>query len=160
MDLENITKFHETINKESDNLLNNINNRIKFYGEHPNLNSSQKLKMNLDFRRLFDQLKLNQINQIENFNKLSDLKLEDGADVLKNEDRLKLIKNINSTMSTLNKHSDVIPNYNLELTNLPKLNVELDRPLSPLQDSTIQVESLNTKLEKSWGEGTSSNLSP
>jgi hypothetical protein len=38
--------------------------------------------------------------------------------------------------------------------------VELDRPLSPLQDSTIQVESLNTKLEKSWGEGTSSNLSP
>ena len=63
-------------------------------------------------------------------------------------------------MSTLNKHLDVIPNYNLELENLPKLNVELDRPLSPLQDSTKIVENLNTTVEKTWGEGSSSNLSP
>jgi hypothetical protein len=149
MDLESITNFHDKINIETNNLLNNINNRIKFYSDHPNLNSSQRLKMNLDFRRLFDQLKLNQVNQIEIFNKLSTLNLEDGADVLKNEDRLKLIKNINSTMNTLNKHSEVIPNYNLELDNLPKLNVELDRPLSPLQDSTKIVENLNTTVEKS-----------
>lgn len=159
MDLESITNFHDKINIETNNLLNNINNRIKFYSDHPNLNSSQRLKMNLDFRRLFDQLKLNQVNQIEIFNKLSTLNLEDGADVLKNEDRLKLIKNINSTMNTLNKHSEVIPNYNLELDNLPKLNVELDRPLSPLQDSTKIVENLNTTVEKSWG-ASSSNLSP
>jgi hypothetical protein len=56
MDLESITKFHETIDKEADNLLNNINNRIKFYSDHPNLNSSQRLKMNLDFRRFLINL--------------------------------------------------------------------------------------------------------
>jgi hypothetical protein len=106
--------------------------------------------MNLDFRRLFDDLKLKQINQIEIFNKLSTLNLEDGTNLFKNEDRLKFIKNINSIMNTLNKHSDVIPNYNLELDNLPKLNVELERSISPeLTEASLQLENLNTSIEKS-----------
>jgi hypothetical protein len=37
---------------------------------------------------------------------------------------------------------------NLNLQDLPKLKVELKRPLSPLEASTIQLEDLNATVEK------------
>ena len=119
MNLESITNFHETVNNNFNKILTQINNRIQFLANHENLTSNQKLKLNLDFRILFNKLKTSQINQIEIFNKLTNLKLEDGSDVLNMEDRIKLIKNINFINNTLNKHIELIPDYNLNLEDLP-----------------------------------------
>lgn len=116
--------------------------------------------MNSDLSDLFRHLKIKQINQIEIFNKLTNLKLEDGTNVLSFEDKTNLIRNINSTQSTLNKHYDLIPNLSLNLDDLPELNHNLERTISPLQESTIQLEDLNITVEKTWSEGDSSKLSP
>jgi predicted restriction endonuclease len=150
MDLESINKFHDKISIETKEILAKIDNRIKFLEEHSNLKFSQEIKMNLDFKNLFDDLKSNQINHIEIFNKLSDLKLEDGTSVLNPDNRNNLIKNINIVNSTLIKYYDLIPNYNLHLENLPNLNIELVRSTSPeLTEASLQVENLNTNVEKS-----------
>lgn len=160
MDLESINKFHDKISIETKEILAKIDNRIKFLEEHSNLKFSQEIKMNIDFKKLFDQLKSNQINHIEIFNKLSTLKLEDGTAVLNPDNRNNLIKNINVVNSTLIKYHDLIPNYNLHLDNLPDLNIELVRSTSPeLTEASLQVENLNTSIEKSWG-ASSSKLSP
>ena len=160
MDITNISDYQENISKSTYQILAKINNRIHFLENHSDLTTNQILKMNLDLSNFFRHLKINQINQIEIFNKLTNLKLEDGTNVLKFEDRLNLINNINLTQTTLNKHYNLIPNFFLNLDDLPKLNIDLDRPISPLQESTIQLEGLNVNVEKSWSEGESSKISP
>jgi len=149
MDITNISDYQENISKSTYQILAKINNRIHFLENHSDLTTNQILKMNLDLSNFFRHLKINQINQIEIFNKLTNLKLEDGTNVLKFEDRLNLINNINLTQTTLNKHYNLIPNFFLNLDDLPKLNIDLDRPISPLQESTIQLEGLNVNVEKS-----------
>ena len=159
MNLENITDYHEKVNNNSSKILTQINNRIIFLENQSNLTPNQKIKIDLDFKTLFNLLKINQTNQIEIFNKLKNLKLEDGSNVLNLQDKMSMLKNINLINATLNKSHDLIPDYNLNLENLPELNIELSRPSSPLENATIQVENLNTTIEKTWGE-TSSKLSP
>lgn len=92
MDLQTITNFHEKVNNDTNQILNKINNRIEFMQNHSDLTVNQEVKMNLDFMTLFNQLKANQINQIEIFNKLANLKLDEGVSVLKMEDRVDKIK--------------------------------------------------------------------
>lgn len=48
----------------------------------------------------------------------------------------------------------------LNLDDLPKLNINLERPIPPLQESTIQLVDLNVTVEKSWSEGDSTKISP
>lgn len=148
MNLENITDYHEKVNNNSSKILTQINNRIIFLENQSNLTPNQKIKIDLDFKTLFNLLKINQTNQIEIFNKLKNLKLEDGSNVLNLQDKMSMLKNINLINATLNKSHDLIPDYNLNLENLPELNIELSRPSSPLENATIQVENLNTTIEK------------
>lgn len=148
MNLENITDYHEKVNNNSSKILTQINNRIIFLENQSNLTPNQKIKIDLDFKTLFNLLKINQTNQIEIFNKLNNLKLEDGSNVLNLQDKMSMLKNINLINATLNKSHDLIPDYNLNLENLPELNIELSRPSSPLENATIQVENLNTTIEK------------
>jgi len=150
MDLGDITNFHEKLNINCKEIINQINNITQFLEENSNLTNTQKIKINTDFKSLFEQLKHNQISQIEIFNKLTQLKLEDGIEILKYEDKINLLKNINSIHLTLNKHGELLPDYNLNLQDLPELNVEINRPLSPFKTATIQLEDLNTSVEKSW----------
>jgi hypothetical protein len=148
MNLENITDYHEKVNNNSSKILTQINNRIIFLENQSNLTPNQKIKIDLDFKTLFNLLKINQTNQIKIFNKLNNLKLEDGSNVLNLQDKMSMLKNINLINATLNKSHDLIPDYNLNLENLPELNIELSRPSSPLENATIQVENLNTTIEK------------
>nr|YP_009487261.1 hypothetical protein [Russula foetens]AWB36163.1 hypothetical protein [Russula foetens] len=164
MDLTTIIDYQENISKSTKNLLAKIENRIHYINNHPDLTVYQKLNLNVDLRKFFRQLKINQINQIEIFNKLTNSKLEDGTNILKFEDRINLIKNINLTQTTLNKYSVILPDFNLDLDDLPILETQIsplqERPISPLQESTIEVSSLNTTVEKSWSESESSKSSP
>ena len=158
MDLPTIVDYQENIYKSSIQLISKINNRIHYLENNPDLTSNQIMRINLDLRKFFINLKTDQINQIEIFNKLANLKLDDGTNVLKIEDRIKMIKNINISQSTLSKYLDLLPDLNLKLDSLPELNVNIERPISPLEKSIVEVESLNTTIEDSWKQG--SNLSP
>jgi hypothetical protein len=149
MDLNIITDFYENLSNNTKNLISKIHNRIHYLENQNDLTTNQILKMNLDLRKFFKELKNNQINQIEVFNRLTNLNLEDGTPILKPADRINLIKNINLAQSTLNKHYDIIPNLNLNLNDLPELNLILERPISPLEAATIQLENLNTTIENS-----------
>jgi len=63
----------------------------------------------------------------------------------------------------LNKHIYFIPDYNFNLQDLPELKVEFleNRSLSPLEASTVQLEDLNTNVEKTWGSNQiNSKISP
>ncbi len=77
MDTTTIIEYHENITKSTYQILAKINNRIHFLNNHSNLTTNQILKMNLDLTKFFTHLKTNQINQIEIFNKLINLKLEE-----------------------------------------------------------------------------------
>jgi hypothetical protein len=74
MDTTTITEYHENITKSTHQILAKFNNRIHYLENHSDLTTNQILKMNLDLSKLFRELKINQINQIEIFNKLTNLK--------------------------------------------------------------------------------------
>jgi hypothetical protein len=65
-----------------------------------------------------------------------------------------MLKNLNFMQKTLNKHLEIIPDYDLKLIELPILNIE--RPTSPeLIASTSEVLNLNTTVEKDWSDSSS-----
>jgi hypothetical protein len=108
------------------------------------------LNNKLEFIQLFEELKLKYVENIEIFNKLNLLKLDNGTNVLNSEDRMKMIKNINTILKTLSLHSDINPEYNLNLLNLPELNIEPVRQSSPeFTESALQMRELNVKVEES-----------
>jgi hypothetical protein len=103
------------------------------------IGSGRSLSNELELIRLFQNLKDKYNEHFEIFNKLKELKLTDGTDVLKMEDKLKMIKNNQTILSLLAKHSEVIPNYHLDLTDLQEINIS--RPTSP------ELENLNTEAQ-------------
>jgi hypothetical protein len=81
------------------------------------------------------------------FNQISRLKNEDGSNVLKFQDRSKMLENIDTIFKGLNTSSEIIPEYNLNLLNLPKLDIE-EHTSPKLTESALQLESLNVKVEE------------
>jgi hypothetical protein len=99
---------------------------------------------------LFEDLKQKYIENVEIFNKISRLRLEDGSTLLKTEDRSKMIQNVTKILDILNKHHEIIPNHNLKLIDLIGIDLNFGGESSPqLIESALQLENINTKIEES-----------
>lgn len=104
---------------------------------------------------LYEQLKLKQNEYVDLFNGLND-KLSYG-------DQTRLLGNIDAIKDVLFKYSDLIPENMVNLSDIHKikLNNILERSVSPiLVESAAEVENLNTKIERSWSDPSSSSSSP
>ena len=68
-------------------------------------------------------------------------------DAFKFKDKTKMLSNINVVQKLLEKSSEIIPEYNLNLNSLPDLNIT--NYYSPeIQESTSNVKNLNTEVQK------------
>jgi len=155
-DVELIPDYHENLAKDTIEILKQIENKIRvseIIENNPYVKG--KLPENIDLIALFSELKEKYIQNIELFNKL--IKLDkDSPNTFKIEDRVKMLKNLNTIEKVLNKHFDVIPNFDLNLTNLPEIN--LPRPISPeLVEATTRVHDFNSYVQNDWKMSTSSS---
>jgi hypothetical protein len=76
------------------------------------------------------------------------LNTENNSEVFSSENKIQFIKNINAIEKVLNTSYDVIPDYNLNLSELQILNLE--RPTSPeLVASTSSLHDLNSIAQES-----------
>lgn len=67
-----------------------------------------------------------------------------------------MLENLNTVQSILDKTSQVIPDYNLDLTDLPVLNTVL--PSSPeMKASSEIIQNLNDEVQKTWSDASSSS---
>lgn len=134
--------------EDTENIVTRINKRKDFYKYFTELSLEQKRTRDISFIKLFEDLKLKQNENIGLFNSMNTQ-----LDLL---DKTRMLSNINSIQEVLNKYSEVIPNYNLNLSNLQELIIE--RSTSPvLIDSSIELGNLNTTIEQSWGQSSSSS---
>jgi hypothetical protein len=137
--------------QDSEKLISRIEGKIKIFNNIKNILSPARITdNNLEFIRLFEQLKINYIKNIEMFNQLTSIKLENGSGIIRIEDRVKMITNINAILKTLRKHSDIIPEYNFNLDEISALDLNLLEFSSPkLTDSALEMHDLNVKIEES-----------
>jgi hypothetical protein len=96
---------------------------------------------------IFEDLKTKQAEAIQIFNKLNQLNETTTMDIFKFKDKTKVLSNINTIQQLLDKSSDIIPDYDLNLTDLPNLNIT--NYSSPVMEaSTSNIQKLNTQIEK------------
>lgn len=103
---------------------------------------------------MFENLKIKQIETIEIFNKLIHLNENTKSEIFTLKSKYLMLKNINSIQNILKESFDVIPNYNLDLTDLPILNI-IEESSPEMKASVLDVENLYTQIEKTWNIDTS-----
>ena len=161
VNLDNISSLpdrYEILSNETFNVLTKIERKIKIYNHiRGKLSPDRLVSNNIEFIPLFEDLKFKYIENIEFFNKIDNLKIENGDNILKVGDRMKMLKNINIISETLSKHNLIIPDYNLNLDSIPTLNFSRVEHSSPqLVESALQLGELNTKVEQTWCDESSS----
>jgi hypothetical protein len=85
---------------------------------------------------------------IQIFNKLNELNKIANSDVFKLKDKTKLLSNLNIIQKLLDNSSEIIPEYNLNLNDLPDLNI-IQASSSEMEASVSNVQNLNTEVERS-----------
>jgi hypothetical protein len=69
-----------------------------------------------------------------------------------------MLLNINKILSTLNKGSEMVPNYTIDLSNLHQLDIDVIQSTSPkLIESALEVQDLSSKVEETWGSSSPSS---
>lgn len=140
---------HEKLSKETLSILQELEKHINIYDSvKDNLQFKDKTEGTLELIRLFENLKLKYIENVDLFNKLKELKLNN-SNILKVEDEIIWLKNLKIIEKFLNKGFDVIPDYNLKLSELPLID-SMKLTSSELIASTSDVQNLNSQLQNEW----------
>jgi len=159
LNFEDMPKRYENLCGDTKSLINKIEQKWRVYESTKRvLPKNIILNNDTEFIGLFEQLRFNYNEHVDLFNKLDGTKLADGTEILKFEDRTKMLLNINKILSTLNKGSEMVPNYTIDLSNLHQLDIDVIQSTSPkLVESALEVQDLSSKVEETWGSSSPSS---
>lgn len=152
-----LSERYVELSKETMEVAKKLEMKIKFFKIFNNSFSEVQItKHSTDLIQMYENLKLKQIETIEIFNKLIKLNENTGNEIFTFKSKSVMLKNINTIQNIFNNSYDVIPNYNLDLTDLPVL--EIVQESSPeMKSSILDVENLNSQVEKTWNVNTPSS---
>jgi hypothetical protein len=111
--INSLLSYEKQNREETENLLSELNQKISILNHFKYTSVNPHLHKSLGVVGLFEQLKFKYVERVELINKLS---------LLKSGDRITMIKDVNRIFNTLKRSNEVIPNYNLNLTGLPKID--------------------------------------
>ena len=144
-----LEESHEKLSKETFSILQELENHIKLYETvKDNLQFKDRTERTLESIRLFENLKFKYIENVELLNNLKGINVNN-TDLLKPEDEIKLLKNLGIIEKLLSKCFDIIPEYDLKLTELPLID-SMKSTSSELIASTSDVQNLNSQLQEEW----------
>lgn len=157
VDLTSIADTHEKLSRETLSLINKINKETRYLDLYKDtITKNSKIEITTNLIKLFEDLKSKYNENANIFNEMIKLNTENNSEVFSSENKIQFIKNINAIEKVLNTSYDVIPDYNLNLSELQILNLE--RPTSPeLVASTSSLHDLNSIAQESWKESSTSS---